>query len=77
MAAFTKHKPKNFIARNIIKQGHSTTAKGVKEAEELKLPVIDVEISPSQLKGIIDVRRSRTLMVGGGGANSPSERSAE
>jgi len=76
MAAFTKHKPKNFIARNIIKQGHTTTAKAVKDAEELRLPVIDVEISPSQLKGI-DNRRSRTLMVGGGGANSPSERSAE
>jgi hypothetical protein len=38
----------------------------MKEAQELKLPELNVEINPSQLRDIIEVRRSRTLMVGGG-----------
>jgi hypothetical protein len=67
MAAFTKHKPKNFIARNIIKQ--SQTAR--KEVEDLKLPELNAEINPSHLRNAGN-ERSRTLVVGGG-APSPSE----
>ena len=65
------YKPKNFIARNLIKQ--TQTTKGIKEGEELKLPELNVDIN---LREINEVRRSRTLMVGGGKAGSPSELSA-
>ena len=72
MAMFTKHKPKNFIARNIIKQGG--TNKQTLQEDPLVLPII--EENNSQIYEKNENRRSRTLMVGGGRGNSPSELSA-